>query len=178
MTTPSCAPLCAPSRSPAAGRPPVSDATVRRLVDGLSCAGSSEGLRVGVDVVCVEDVAVSIGRHGGRYLGRIFTDHELASCRIPAATGGGYRTEALAARFAAKEAALKVLRPSGPRPAWRSIEVRRHPSGWCELQLSGQAAVLAEEAGIGELSVSLSHETHVAAAAVVATSAAQGGTSR
>ncbi len=39
--------------------------------------------------------------------------------------------------------------------------------GWCEIRLSGQAAELAAEAGIGELTVSLSHETSVAGAVVV-----------
>ena len=39
--------------------------------------------------------------------------------------------------------------------------------GWCEIRLSGQAAELAAEAGIDELTVSLSHETSVAGAVVV-----------
>jgi holo-[acyl-carrier protein] synthase len=74
----------------------------------------------------------------------------------------------LAARFAAKEAALKVLRPEGHRPEWRSLEVLRHPGGWCTMALSGHAAELAAQAGIGELAVSLTHEDGIAAAVVVA----------
>jgi holo-[acyl-carrier protein] synthase len=74
----------------------------------------------------------------------------------------------LAARFAAKEAALKVLRPTGHRPQWRSIEVRRHDGGWCTMSLSGYAAELATQAGLGELAVSLTHEEGIAAAVVVA----------
>ena len=59
-----------------------------------------------------------------------------------------YSYESLAARFAAKEAMVKVLRPVGARPEWRDIEVHRADSGWCEIRLSGRAAAMADEAGI------------------------------
>ena len=105
-----------------------------------------------MDLVPVADVAASVERLGRRYLYRVFTPHERACARIgrrerpvrPAPT----RHESLAARFAAKEAAVKVLRPTGARPEWRSIEVHRAVGGWCELRLSGLAARLAAEAGI------------------------------
>ena len=77
------------------------------------------------------------------------------------------RAASLAARFAAKEATIKVLRPEGHQPDWRSVEVRRDPNGWCTLALTGHAAALAEQAGIADLAVSLTHEGDVAAAVVV-----------
>jgi len=124
-------------------------------------------VRVGVDLVSVEDVDRSVLRFGDRYLRRVYTDHEIASCQgPPRVTAAG-----LAARFAAKEAAVKVLRPSGPRPDWRSIEVRRHDDGWCGLELRGRAARLAEEAGLRSIAVSLSHEGDMAGAVVVALAA-------
>jgi holo-[acyl-carrier protein] synthase len=119
---------------------------------------------VGADVVAVHQVADSIASFGARYTDRVYTPHEIASCAgSPAVTSAG-----LAARFAAKEATLKVLRPEGHRPDWRSIEVRRHPAGWCTMSLSGHAAALADRAGIRELAVSLSHEGGIAMAVVVA----------
>jgi holo-[acyl-carrier protein] synthase len=121
-------------------------------------------VRVGLDLVEVAQVEASVARFGDRYLRRIFTDHELSCCQGPpdvAAAG-------LAARFAAKEAALKVLRPSRARPKLCSIEVRRHADGWCEMTLSGQAAALAKEAGVQSLAVSLTHEGDLAGAVVVA----------
>ncbi len=139
----------------------------RRVGSGRSGPPS---VRVGVDLVPVGDVADSVERFGARYLDRVFTPHEVDCCRRADARTGrapGYSAESLAARFAAKEATLKVLRPDGWRPDWRSIEVRSTPGGWCEIHLSGQAAVLAAEAGIGELEVSLTHETMVAVAVVV-----------
>jgi len=119
---------------------------------------------VGVDLVRVQDVADSVERFGSRYLDRLFTAAEQADC----AGGPGVQAERLAARFAAKEAALKVLRPEGARPAWTSIEVVRHESGACDLRLTGTAADLAAAAGITALAVSLTHEHDHAAAAVVA----------
>jgi holo-[acyl-carrier protein] synthase len=131
-------------------------------------------LRVGVDLVVVDDVAASVERLGRRYLYRVFTPHERACARIGrGARSSGrprYSPQVLAARFAAKEAAVKALRPHGVRPEWRSIEVRRMDGGWCALRLTGLAADLAAEAGISELSLSITHEPMVAAACVVGVS--------
>lgn len=127
-------------------------------------------VRVGVDLVPVVDVVESVERFGDRYLERIFTPHEIDCCRRTdprTHRRAGYSAESLAARFAAKEATLKVLRPEGWQPDWRTIEVRRASGGWCEIHLSGSAASLAAEAGIDELEVSLTHESMVAVAVVV-----------
>jgi holo-[acyl-carrier protein] synthase len=121
-------------------------------------------VRVGADVVAIHQVAESVDRFGDRYLERVYTEHELNSCTGSAAV----RTASLAARFAAKEAAIKVLRPTGHQPEWRSMEVRSDPGGWCTMALTGHAAALADQAGISDLAVSLTHEGEVAAAVVVA----------
>ena len=75
-------------------------------------------------------------------------------------------------RFAAKEAAVKALRPEAPWADWRSIEVRRHASGWCDVVLHGEAAALAARQGIEALALSMSHHADHAAAVVVAQAAA------
>ncbi len=144
-------------------------------------------LRTGVDLVRVADVVESAGRFGDRYLTRIFTDHELASCFGDPPPGGQTWSsgaplpwpvaESLAARFAAKEATLKVLRPPGCRPPWRTIEVRRAPGGGCDLALSGEAARLAATSGLCDLAVSLSHEAGLACAVVVAIAQGDGAAS-
>jgi holo-[acyl-carrier protein] synthase len=127
-------------------------------------------IRVGADVVSVHQVAESVEHFGDRYLGRVFTEHELSSCvGSPEA-----RAASLAARFAAKEATIKVLRPAGHQPDWRSLEVHRHAGGWCSMTLTGYAATLADEAGIDDLSVSLTHEGDIAAAVVVALCGSEG----
>jgi holo-[acyl-carrier protein] synthase len=131
------------------------EATVQAAL-GARCA-------VGIDLVDIDEVERSIATLGDAYLDRLFSDHERASCTGSPRT----RASSFAARFAAKEAALKVLAPDGARPEWRSIEVVRLPHGACELRLHGAAAALAEAAGLGSFSVSLTHEGNLAAAVVV-----------
>jgi holo-[acyl-carrier protein] synthase len=116
--------------------------------------------RVGVDLTALADVAKAIEAHGDRYLRRIYTDDELASC----ASGRTLRCDSLAARFAAKEAVVKVLEPVDLRPPWLDIEVRRGANGACRIELHRAAARLAAEQGIGPISVSLSHEGEMAVA--------------
>jgi holo-[acyl-carrier protein] synthase len=125
---------------------------------------SGDGVRVGNDVVLVADVRRSIERFGDRYLRRVFTEHELSSCEGEPTVVAAR----LAARFAAKEAVVKVLRPTDVRPPWTDIEVRRAPEGACDLRLHGLAARMADDAGISSLAVSLSHEGDIATAVVVA----------
>lgn len=121
-------------------------------------------VRVGLDIASVTEVQSSMERFGDRYLQRIYTPHELASCPgVPAV-----RARGLAARFAAKEAVIKVLRPIGAAPPWRTIEVRRAVGGWVELALSGSAAQLAESEGLLDFALSLTHEGDTASAVVIA----------
>jgi holo-[acyl-carrier protein] synthase len=123
-------------------------------------------LRVGIDLVAVPEVEESLRVHADRYLARIYTAREVDDCR-----GGSAEVlaERLAARFAAKEAAIKVLRPEAQEAVpWNAIEVVRSASGATELELSGRAAELADAAGVMSVSVSLTHEKGYAAAVVVA----------
>jgi holo-[acyl-carrier protein] synthase len=120
---------------------------------------------VGIDLVCVSDARRALDRFGDRYLRRVFTDDESAWCLSAPACAA----ERLAARFAAKEAAIKVLRPA-EWVDWRSIEVVRAATGWTELALHGDAAELARREGLCHFSVSLSHDGEYATAVVVATS--------
>ncbi|HEX2016532.1 MAG TPA: holo-ACP synthase [Solirubrobacteraceae bacterium] len=121
-------------------------------------------VRVGIDLVSVQGVRDALEGHGQRYLERVYTPAERQSC------GGreGVDPQRLAARFAAKEATLKVLRPGSVGVPWREIEVNRAPEGWVSLALSGAAAGLARQAGITDLALSLSHEGDLALAVVVA----------
>jgi len=127
-------------------------------------------LRVGMDLVSIDEVVDSVSRFGDRYLERVYTPHEIDSCGCR--TSGSAHTDrvvaqSLAARFAAKEAVMKVLRPVEVQLDWRSIEIHQMAGGWCQIRLSGQAAAMAAESGIDELTVSLTHEASVAGAVVV-----------
>ncbi|MEA2169035.1 MAG: holo-[acyl-carrier protein] synthase [Solirubrobacteraceae bacterium] len=122
-------------------------------------------LRVGIDTVSVESVQAALQAHGQRYLERVYTAREIADC-----TGAdGVDPERLAARFAAKEAAVKALRIVGG-VAWTAVEVVRDPGGWPELVLHGAAAERAREGGLDDSAVSLTHEAGLASAVVVLSS--------
>src|SRR5438445_3606028 len=111
-------------------------------------------LRVGTDLVLIDTVRGSIATHAEHYLERVYTEREVDDCR----GARGLDAQRLAARFAAKEATLKVLRPREQGIPWNTIEVRRDPSGWVELELSGPAAALATKEGVTGLSLSIAHE--------------------
>lgn len=130
-------------------------------------------LRVGIDLVSVEAVRESVSSHGEHYLARVYTEREVRDCT----TAAGLDPERLAARFAAKEATLKVLRPGEVGIPWPAIEVVRQPGGWVEVALSGPAAQLAAEAGIDELALSVTHESGFASAVAVASTSSDIGDS-
>lgn len=120
--------------------------------------------RVGIDLVAVAEVADALRAHGERYLRRIYTAAELDDCSGP----DGLRAEALAACFAAKEAAIKALGADGAPVPWRSIELSRGARGAAGLTLAGAAASLAARAGVERLVVSVAGDGVHATAVVVA----------
>jgi holo-[acyl-carrier protein] synthase len=117
-----------------------------------------------MDLVYVEEVHAAEQRWSERYLRRVFTPGELADCAGPR----GADARALAACFAAKEAAMKVLRPRDEALPWRAIEVLRDASGAPVLQLSGAAARLADRGAVGRLTLSVAQTRDLVVAIVVA----------
>jgi holo-[acyl-carrier protein] synthase len=121
---------------------------------------------IGTDVAWIPEVAASIARFGDAYLTRIYTAQELRTCRD---VYGRPQAARLAARFAAKEAVIKVLSPS-PNEAipLRTVEVVTGPKGEPTVRLSGAAQDLAEKQGIHHIALSLSHDQDYAAAVAAA----------
>lgn len=115
--------------------------------------------RVGIDIVEVADVEEAVAHFGIRYTERVYTAREIDDC------GGDARR--LAARWAAKEAAVKALRlgPEVPTPP-REIEVVRTARG-PELVLHGGLAARARAQGWLRAEVSLTHTDGCAAAVVL-----------
>ena len=77
-------------------------------------------------------------------------------------------TERLAVRFAAKEAVLKALGVGLWAFPLREIEVVRAESGQPSLVLHGKAAALAQECGVTEWRLTMTHTEHFAQAFAVA----------
>jgi holo-[acyl-carrier protein] synthase len=122
-------------------------------------------IRVGFDLVAVGSIEDALrASHGEHYLKRIYTEREVLDCQ----TASGVDPERLAARFAAKEATIKVLPMDGGGLSLQDIEVLREPTGRVHLELTGRAATLAAKAGVIDLALSLAHEGGFAAAVVVA----------
>lgn len=111
---------------------------------------------VGIDLVEIDRVERALERHP-RLAERLFRPGELAACRTRRRPA-----RHLAARFAAKEAAIKAL---GGGFAPRDVEVVGGPAP--ALRLHGEAAAIASQRGV-ELSVSLTHSRDDAAAVVLA----------
>ncbi len=112
----------------------------------------------------MQSVQDAIAAHGERYLQRVYTPGELRDCGGDA----GIDPTRLAARFAAKEATMKVLRRGDEAVAWRSIGVTRQPGGRPRVELTGDADALARDSGLDDLALSITHEHDYAAAVVVA----------
>jgi holo-[acyl-carrier protein] synthase len=128
-------------------------------------SAESSRLRVGIDLVRLSEVQASIDRFGERFVSRIFTPGEERDCRMSPPLA----LSRFATRFAAKEAAFKVLRPGPHEPLpWRAVEVRQGHGGFAELALAGHASTLARRRGIKSLTLSMSHEGDYATAVVVA----------
>src|SRR6266550_6177463 len=117
----------------------------------------------GIDIAEVPRIAESIQRFGQRFLNRIFTEGEIQYCDSKA-----NRVERYAARFAAKEAAMKALGTGwnhGVR--WRDIEVSRQPGGRPTISFHGKAAEFASRIGAVHVALSLSHTADQAIAQVI-----------
>ena len=117
----------------------------------------------GIDIAEVPRIRQSIERFGSRFLERIYTEAETRYCDSKA-----NRVERYAARFAAKEAAMKALGTGwnhGLR--WRDCEVARLPGGRPTIQFHGKAAEFAAKLGVRNAALSLSHTQEQAIAQVI-----------
>lgn len=123
----------------------------------------SDVVGIGTDVIEIERFR-SILRDRPSMIDRLFTDHEREVSESRSEPARPY-----AARFAAKEAAMKAMGVGLGAVRFHELEVRRAESGAPSLLVSGRAADRASDLGITVFHVSLSHSDLVAQAFVVAT---------
>lgn len=117
----------------------------------------------GIDIAEVPRVGEVIERFGERFLRRVFTEGERKYCDSKA-----NRVERYAARFAAKEAAMKALGTGWNRGVrWRDIEVYREPGSRPTIRFHGVAAEFATRLGASNVALSLSHTPEQAIASVI-----------
>ena len=116
---------------------------------------------LGMDVAELDRIGKVFENHGERFLAKILTDGERSAMPRLA-------VPYLAARFAAKEAAVKAL-GTGFRDgiSYKDIDVTADARGKPLLRLTGKAGERAKELGVTHVHVSLTHGRDVAAAVVV-----------
>jgi holo-[acyl-carrier protein] synthase len=117
---------------------------------------------LGLDATEIDRIGDMIERYGQRFLGRIFTDNEVAYCmrrRVPAIHFAG--------RFAAKEAGMKALGTGHSQGVlWRDIEVVRR-GGPPQLQFHGGAARRFAAMNAGSSLITITHTDTLALAQVL-----------
>jgi holo-[acyl-carrier protein] synthase len=117
----------------------------------------------GIDIAEVPRIKQSIERFGDRFLQRIYTAGEIRYCDSKA-----NRVERYAARFAAKEAAMKALGTGWSHGVrWRDCEVVRLPGGRPTIVFHGKAGEIAARLGVKNAALSLSHTSEQAIAQVI-----------
>ncbi|MCE9584966.1 MAG: holo-ACP synthase [Planctomycetes bacterium] len=117
----------------------------------------------GIDVCEISRMEGLLSRRGPQAQDRLFTSEEVRYCSAKARP-----SQSFAARFAAKEAVMKMLGTgwsNGVR--WRDIEVRRGKGGPPAIQLYGVAAKRAETMGIQRIHLSITHSGDLAIVHVI-----------
>jgi holo-[acyl-carrier protein] synthase len=118
---------------------------------------------IGIDIIEVARIREVLLRTP-RFADRVFTTAERAYCD----SRGAVAAQHYAARFAAKEAAMKALQ-TGWRGgiSWQDIEVSARESGAPYLIFSGEVLSLIEKCGATATHLSISHTSEHAIAQVV-----------
>ena len=118
----------------------------------------------GIDLVDFPRIEQMVDQHDKRFLDRVFTSAEQVY-----AEANKNRIQTLAGRFAAKEAVLKLI-GTGWRGkiAWTDIEVVNNHAGQPQVTVSGQVEKIADELGIKQISLSITHTANFAIASAIA----------
>ena len=118
----------------------------------------------GIDLVDFGRIEGMLEKHPQRFLDRVYTPTEQTD-----ADHTKNRIEKLAGRFAAKEAVMKLI-GTGWRDgvAWTDIEVVNNPLGQPIVSISGKVKEFADEKGIEQITLSITHTANFAIASAVA----------
>ncbi|HVG39475.1 MAG TPA: holo-ACP synthase [Pyrinomonadaceae bacterium] len=121
-------------------------------------------ISIGIDIIEVRRIREVLARTP-RFAERVFTAAERAYCE---ARGPAIAAQHFAARFAAKEAALKALGTGWSGGiAWQDVEIRPQNSGAPALYFNGEARRRYDLTGATATHLSLSHTAEHAIAQVI-----------
>lgn len=131
--------------------------------DALSINGPTGQVGLGVDLVEIDRMRAILKRTPS-FKGRVFTPVEVEYCESHADPAIHF-----AARFAAKEAAVKALGSGfADGIGFADVEVANNAKGRPMLALHGKAADKADEMGVTDMPLSISHTDNDAIACVIA----------
>ena len=120
-------------------------------------------IRQGIDITSVQRMKNAVERHGKRFLDRIFTPGEQTYCESKRT-----KYEHYAARFAAKEAAMKAFEVRREnRYRFREIEVRRAPTGKPSIYMKPESLKRFRVPVECQIELSMAHEREFAVATVL-----------
>ena len=118
---------------------------------------------MGIDIAEVKRIETVIESQRGRFLQRVYTADEIAYCEQ-----FKNKFERYAARFAAKEAAMKALGTGWSRGVrWVDVEVVRQRGGRPTISLKGEARKIADSLGVKHIALSITHTAEQAIAQVI-----------
>ncbi len=113
----------------------------------------------GIDIIEISRISKAVDSWGARFLKRIYTYGEIEYCKG--------RAPELAARFAGKEAVMKALGTGHVGVSAQDIEILPDDTGAPSINLSGRTKSKANEIGLNDLIISLSHSRDYAIASVI-----------
>jgi holo-[acyl-carrier protein] synthase len=120
-------------------------------------------ISIGIDIIEVARVREVLLRTP-RFVERVYTVRERAYCE----SRGAVSAQHYAARFAAKEAALKSLQTGwSGGVAWQDVEIAALASGAPILLFTGRVRELYEQTGATSAHLSMSHTSEHAIAQVI-----------
>ncbi|KAI5463082.1 hypothetical protein BGZ63DRAFT_462406 [Mariannaea sp. PMI_226] len=133
----------------------------QQVMEALASKVTSKNSSVGVDV---EDIS-AINIDNQTFVERNFTANEIAYCSKAPSPQSSF-----AGRWSAKEAVFKSLGVAGKGAgaALKDIEILKGETGAPIVSLHGDAAAAAKEAGVKDITVSISHSDNQAIAVAVA----------
>lgn len=124
----------------------------------------------GIEIVETTRIQELVEQSGKQFEMECFTATERSTPAL-----GAKRIEYLAGRFAAKEAVIKVLGMAKNQDiSWLDIEIQRLKSGEPSVVLHGKCQDIAEQLGVTNWLLSISHTSSYAAASAIAWRGARG----
>ncbi|KAL4780488.1 hypothetical protein BJX76DRAFT_337894 [Aspergillus varians] len=134
--------------------------STKAVIESLAKAHATENSKVGVDVETIESINIT----NKTFIERNFTTGEQQYCQSAPSPQSSF-----AGRWSAKEAVFKSLGvcSKGAGAPLKDIEIENDSNGAPAVKLHGAAAEAAKEAGVKQISVSISHSDVQAVAVAI-----------